>query len=200
LLPGTRLAAERDRWGLVASPEPPYEILQTGAQTFEELETASRLSRAVDRFYNPPELHPVAAEAARRLPRFWEDLVAFAGDALAEPSAPSLENRFRTLDNFLAGRLDGLRHALHYAWLKHGFSAQHGLSAARPWKGPLPGNAVLVEGRPAAGGVRIFAADLDQRYAFVYARQRPAAAIYRLPPSEGSNLHRLLPKSLDGQA
>jgi hypothetical protein len=95
-------------------------------------------------------------------------------------AAPSLENRFRLLDAFFLDRNAVLRHALHYAWLKHGFSAQHGICRAVPWKGPIPESAILVEGGAALRPARVFRVDLDRSYLFAYARERPAAAVYRL--------------------
>jgi len=98
----------------------------------------------------------------------------------ASPFAPSLENRFRWLDSVFQGQTVSLIHALHYAWLKHGFSAQHGICRAFPWKGPIPESAVLVEGEAVVRPARVFRANLDQSYLFAYAQERPAAAVYRL--------------------
>ena len=192
LLPGTRLAAEKDRWQIVAAPEPPYEVLRTATMTMDDLETARGLSNLVDWFYNVPELQALIVAATRRIPGFWKELILFGGSVALAVAAPSLENRFRLLDDFFRDRDAGngrdagsdrdllLRHALHYAWLKHGFSAQHGICRAFPWKGPIPGSAVLVEGEAAVRPARVFRADLDRSYLFVYARERPAAAVYRL--------------------
>jgi len=37
LLPGTRLAVEKDRWQIVAAPEPPYEVLRTATMTTDDI-------------------------------------------------------------------------------------------------------------------------------------------------------------------
>ena len=108
------------------------------------------------------------------------NLVSTASAMAFAVAAPSLENRFRLLDDFFRDRDAELRHALHYAWLKHGFSAQHGICRAVPWKGPIPESAVLVEGAAVMRPTRVFRADLDRSYLFAYARERPAAAVYRL--------------------
>lgn len=180
LLPGTRLAAEKDHWQIVAAPEPPYEVLRTATMTMADLETARGLSRLADWFYNVPELRALMVDATRRIPGFWKELILFGGSVVLAVAAPSLENRFRLLDDFFRGRDLLLRHALHYAWLKHGFSAQHGICRAFPWKGPIPESAVLVEGEAAVRPARVFRADLDRSYLFAYARERPAAAVYQL--------------------
>ncbi|MFH1476306.1 MAG: radical SAM protein [Verrucomicrobiota bacterium] len=180
LLPGTRLAAETDRWQIIAAPEPPYEILRTATMTMADLETARGLSNLVDWFYNVPELRALMVDATRRIPEFWRALILFGGTMAFAVTAPSLENRFRLLDAFFRDRDLLLRHALHYAWLKHGFSAQHGICRALPWKGKIPESAVLVEGEATVRFARVFRADLDRSYLFAYARERPAAAVYRL--------------------
>jgi hypothetical protein len=180
LLPGTRLARERDRWQMVAAPQPPYEVLQTSTMSAEDMDAARSLSNRVDWFFNIVELRPVILLATRSMPRFWEDLV-MTGERIPEsPFAPSLENRFRWLEGVFQGKAVALIHALHYAWLKHGFSAQHGICRAFPWKGPIPESAVLVEGAAAVRPARVFRADLGRSYLFAYARERPAAAVYRL--------------------
>jgi len=198
LLPGTRLTAEKEQWRIVAAPEPPYEVLRTATMTMADLETARGLSNLVDWFYNVPELQALMVAATRQIPEFWQELILFGGNMAFAVGAPSLENRFRLLDDFFRGRPAGsgrnadngreadsgrdlgLRHALHYAWLRHGFSAQHGICPASPWKGPIPESAVLVEGAIVVRPARVFRADLDQSYLFLYARERPAAAVYRL--------------------
>jgi radical SAM superfamily enzyme YgiQ (UPF0313 family) len=52
LLPGTRLAQQRDRYGIVAQPAPPYELISSNDWTAEEMDLCRRLSAAVDLFYN----------------------------------------------------------------------------------------------------------------------------------------------------
>lgn len=180
LLPGTRLAAEQAQKQIVAAPEPPYEVLRTASMTMADLETARGLSNFVDWFYNVPELQPLMIAATRSMPEFWKELILFGGGSPFAVAAPSLENRFRLLNDLFGSRDAALRQALHYAWLKHGFSAQHGICAATPWKGLIPGSAVLVEGAPVVRPARVFRADLDRSYLFAYARERPAAAVYWL--------------------
>ncbi len=180
LLPGTRLVAKKNKWQIVAAPEPPYEVLRTTTMTVEDIETARILSNLVDWFYNVPELQELMIKATRRIAGFWKKLILSGGRRAWAGTAPSLENRFRLLDDFFRDRDATLKHALHYAWLRHGFSAQNGICRACPWKGPIPENAVLVEGAAIARPARVFRADLDRAYLFLYARERPAAAVYLL--------------------
>jgi radical SAM superfamily enzyme YgiQ (UPF0313 family) len=180
VLPGTRLSRARDRLGLTASPEPPYEALQTPTMSAGDLETARALGNLVDWFFNARELREVVLLAAGMLPCFWEELAVACVDNVSSPFAPSLENRFRWLNDFFRGRPPALNHALHYAWMKHGFSAQHGICAASVWKGEIPPNAKLVEGAAAAFSARRFLVPLAQPTLFAYGREKRAVAIYRL--------------------
>ena len=52
ILPGTRLAQQRDRHGLVAQPAPPYEIIRSPSWSEQDLQRARILAAAVDIFYN----------------------------------------------------------------------------------------------------------------------------------------------------
>lgn len=184
LLPGTALARNCARWHLRAAPEPPYEVLKTDTMSFEELDTARALSQVVDWFYNAPALQDTVVKASSFCPQLWEDLVGLCAQYAKTHAAPSLENRFRILDRYFEGRAPALTRALHYAWLKHGFSPQNGICATRPWKEPIPPQAILVEGDPAAPVSRIYCADLAAPYLFVFGPDRRAAAIYRLPAND----------------
>jgi hypothetical protein len=64
LLPGTRLADEREKWGLVASPEPPYEIIRTAAMSEDDVFVAHWLSKLVDWFYGADQLRGVVQQAS----------------------------------------------------------------------------------------------------------------------------------------
>lgn len=63
VLPGTVMRRNVEEWGIIYSPFPPYEVLQTTSISATELQTARRLSRLLDGFYN--------ALAWRNLTRKW---------------------------------------------------------------------------------------------------------------------------------
>ena len=185
LLPGTRLASECGRWGMVASPEPPYEILRTDTMGVGELEVARRLVRVVEWFYNPPDFRSLLVEASRATPGFWPALLDRAARMLDAAEAPGLEPRYRLLAEYFDRHGPArLRQGLGYQWLKRGFSVMHGIAGAAPWRGPIPKEAELVEGDPAEPVARAFRADLDRPHIFAFGRRadiRSAVAIYRLP-------------------
>ena len=52
LLPGTKLDQKRKEFGLIASPEPPYEVTETPSLRADELAALHRLETAFDRLYN----------------------------------------------------------------------------------------------------------------------------------------------------
>ncbi len=52
VLHGTRLAQQRDRYGINAQPDPPYELISSNNWSVEEMDLSRRLAAAVDLFYN----------------------------------------------------------------------------------------------------------------------------------------------------
>jgi hypothetical protein len=190
LLPGTRLAAERDRFRLAAAPEPPYEVLRTPDMSEQDLARAERLALLADGLYNTPELHPIFRRAAARMPGLWTELTEAPDLPSDMPETGwSLEARYRFLFTRLAGHPD-LQHDLAYAWLKHGFSAPRGLVPARPWKAAVPAEAILLEGEASRPAARLWLAQTDPPLLFAYGRgpDRSAQAIYRLPQAECSRI------------
>jgi len=178
VLPGTQLSGEREKFGIIAAKEPPYEILQTATMSHDDLVTAQRLSNLVDWFYNAPELKQPLIEAVKQISGFFGLFCAFCGDRAEASHAPALENRFRLLEQFCRINAPALIFKLGYAWLKWGLSAQHGICRATQWKKPLPEEAVLVEGDARATPRRIYLAELERPYLFVYGhdpRRRPCA-------------------------
>jgi hypothetical protein len=183
LLPGTALARDREQYGLVAAPEPPYEILSTPQMTSADLNGAREFSKLLDWFHNASALQEAVHTANQLLPDFWEALHAFCRPLTDFGPCPGLEERFRMLDRFLADRCAPARQRLHFAWMKHGFSPRRGICRAQPRRGPLPVNAVLVEGDADAGVAREYSVRLDGEYVFRYSDRngdRRATAVFRL--------------------
>ena len=180
VLPGTRLAREAGKLGIIASPAPPYEVLRTAEMSHDELAVSERLSRLVDWFYNPRELHRFFIAALEADPKLPENLADYALKETAAVQAPALENRFRLLEAYCRGKLPALVPRLAYEWLKWGLSPQNGICRAVPWKKPLPAGAMLVEGAGFPEPGRIYLAGLEKPYLFVYSRSsgRRPCAIY----------------------
>ncbi|MBC2396502.1 anaerobic magnesium-protoporphyrin IX monomethyl ester cyclase [Clostridium tetanomorphum] len=52
LLKGSKMREEKEKWGMVHSPYPPYEILKTKDISYEELLKLKRVEEMVDKYYN----------------------------------------------------------------------------------------------------------------------------------------------------
>ncbi|MHC1721375.1 MAG: B12-binding domain-containing radical SAM protein [Clostridiaceae bacterium] len=52
LLKGSKMLEEAELWGIVYSPEPPYEILKTKDISYEELISLKRVEEVLDKYYN----------------------------------------------------------------------------------------------------------------------------------------------------
>lgn len=52
LLKGTPMIREKDNWGMVCSPYPPYEILKTKDISYSEICTLKGVEKLVDKYYN----------------------------------------------------------------------------------------------------------------------------------------------------
>jgi len=182
VLPGTQLREDMEKFGIIAAGEPPYEILQTATMSHGDLVAAQRLSNLVDWFYNPPELQQSLIAVVKLVPAFFERFADFGGKLTGAVQAPALENRFKMLEQFCRLNAPALIPRLGYAWLKCGLSAQHGICRTTQWKKPLPNEAVLVEGDDHAPPRRIYLAELERPYLFVYGQypRRQASAVYVL--------------------
>lgn len=180
LLPGTPFSQNPERWGLVASPIPPYEIRQTPSMTGHDLTCSDALSRMLDWFYNTPVFRDIVQMAVSLEPgfitRFLDLFVGLSGDGIC----PDLEQRFRLIERVLPV---SLKRTLHYRWYRMGFSPKLGPCAASAWKKPIPPEAELVEGDAAAEVIRVFRVELDVAHLFCYGRgsrgERAVVAVYR---------------------
>lgn len=52
LLKGTDMRKESDKWGMVYSPYPPYEILKTNHISYKEIIILKRIEKMIDKYYN----------------------------------------------------------------------------------------------------------------------------------------------------
>jgi radical SAM superfamily enzyme YgiQ (UPF0313 family) len=82
LLPGTRLAQQRNSYGIKAQQDPPYELISSSNWTVEEMELCRRLATAVDLFYNTGRavaFFPAIVQALQIRPStLFEDFFAWA--------------------------------------------------------------------------------------------------------------------------
>lgn len=146
VLPGTALAAQARALGVVAAPDPPYDVMRTPHMSVDDLEHAARLARVLDLFYNTHPLQCAVRTAASRDDRFFRDMLGWADAERASLHGLGIEKRFRHLHRFLADRDRDASEMLERAWMRHGLSPHDGLATAAPWKSALPSDARCIEG------------------------------------------------------
>lgn len=82
VLPGTRLAQQKDRHGLIAQENPPYEIISSTSWSATDLKKSSLLAAATDLFYNSGRAvayFPAILAALQTTPStFFEEFCAWA--------------------------------------------------------------------------------------------------------------------------
>ena len=122
VLPGTEMRRLASEWGLSYSPLPPYEVLKTPDITPDELQTARRLSRLLDGYYNTPAWQ----EVTRSLILHDNDFLHAFLDELAwqgiidQPL--SLERRGILLYDFCQKHYPDFTLTVSQAWIEAGLS------------------------------------------------------------------------------
>ncbi len=181
LLPGTPLAGNPGKWGLKASPLPPYQVLSTREMTAEDLAQTDRWSKILDWFYNQDALRGSVVAGVQVIPGFLDELARRVGERAGFSVCPNLEDRFLIMDGLLAGEPQD---RLRYRWYRMGFSTRHGPCASLSWKAALPEGAFLVEGDAAVHVSRMVRVELATPHIFCYgtgsAGERAVVAVYRL--------------------
>lgn len=183
LLPGTPLARNPERWGLVSLSVPPYAVQETPGMSPLDLARADRLSKVLDWFYNVDALRDLIVAGVAGDPEFMERFEHWVGEQIGYAECPDLEARFRVLEGFLAPGGKDLIERLRYRWYRLGFSTRHGPCSYSPWKRALPGSAILVEGNSAARYSRICRVELGTPHFFCYGAgprgERSVVAVWR---------------------
>jgi len=116
ILPGTRLAENREKYGIKAQSEPPYELLSSANWTEEDLLLCKRLSSAVEIFYNTGRavaFFPAIVQALKVNPsELFENFFAWAtrqeGVATnleTEPDNLTEDDAYRLIQGFLCDQL-----------------------------------------------------------------------------------------------
>lgn len=122
LLPGTEMRRRAEELGIQYSPLPPYEVLQTREISVSELQTARRLSRLLDGFYNAPAWQELTRELILHdeqfLRRFLEHLTR--ADLIDQPM--SLEKRGLILYEYCKENYPAYRTKASLAWIEAGMS------------------------------------------------------------------------------
>ncbi|HRN22457.1 MAG TPA: DUF4080 domain-containing protein, partial [Prevotella sp.] len=122
LLPGTEMRHRADELGIRYSPLPPYEVLQTGEISVGELQTARRLSRLLDAFYNTPAWQELTRELILNDRRFLYRFLAYLTEANLIDQPMSLERRGLVLYEYCKQYYPDYRTQASIAWIEAGMS------------------------------------------------------------------------------
>lgn len=122
LLPGTEMRRRADKLGICYSPFPPYEVLKTNEISVDELQTARRLSRLLDSFYNTPAWQAITREMILDNPAFLTGFLEYLTQMNLIDQPLSLEKRGLILYEYCKQYYPDFRLKASIAWIEAGMS------------------------------------------------------------------------------
>lgn len=122
LLPGTEMRRRADELGICYSPFPPYEVLKTNEISVDELQTARRLSRLLDSFYNTPAWQGITREMVLDNPAFLTEFLEYLTQMNLIDQPLSLEKRGLILYEYCKQHYPDFRLKASIAWIEAGMS------------------------------------------------------------------------------
>lgn len=122
LLPGTAMRREAEELGIRYSPLPPYEVLATNEISTGELQTARRLSRLLDGFYNTPAWQALTRELILDDPSFLHKFLDHLTRINLIDQPMSLEKRGLILYEYCKMAYPAYRLQASIAWIEAGMS------------------------------------------------------------------------------
>lgn len=122
LLPGTEMRRRAGELGIRYSPLPPYEVLQTNEISTGELQTARRLSRLLDAFYNTPAWQGLTRELMLKEEGFLPHFLEYLTEANLIDQPMSLEKRGLVLYEYCRKHLPHYQTQASIAWIEAGMS------------------------------------------------------------------------------
>lgn len=122
LLPGTEMRRRAEELGIQYSPLPPYEVLQTREISVSELQTARRLSRLLDGFYNASAWQELTRELILHDELFLRHFLEHLTRANLIDQPMSLEKRGLILYEYCKQHYPAYRTKASLAWIEAGMS------------------------------------------------------------------------------
>ncbi len=122
VLPGTDMRRRAEEWGVSYAPLPPYEVLETRETTAAELQTAARLSRLLDGFYNAKPWRKVVRRLIVESPLFLRQLLDYLTGAGVIDTPLSMERRGLMLYDFCKTHYPHRLARVSEAWIEAGMS------------------------------------------------------------------------------
>lgn len=122
LLPGTYMRNHAAELGIRYSTYPPYEVLQTNEISSAELQTARRLSRLLDAFYNTPAWQNVTRRLILDQEGFLHRFLGYLTEANLIDQPMSLEKRGFVLYEYICRQAPEYAADMSIAWIEAGMS------------------------------------------------------------------------------
>lgn len=122
LLPGTEMRRRAEEWGIRYSPLPPYEVLRTDDISVDELQTARRLSRLLDGFYNTAAWQAITRRLMLENHDFLHRFLEYLTDRNLIDQPMSLEKRGLMLYEFCCTYYPAYQTMVTVAWIEAGMS------------------------------------------------------------------------------
>lgn len=122
LLPGTYMRNHAAELGIRYSTYPPYEVLQTNEISSAELQTARRLSRLLDAFYNTPAWQNVTRRLILEQEGFLHRFLDYLTEANLIDQPMSLEKRGLVLYEYICRQAPEYAADMSIAWIEAGMS------------------------------------------------------------------------------
>lgn len=144
LLPGTDMRNRANELGIRFSPLPPYEVLATREITPDELQTARRLSRLLDGFYNAKPWQEITCRLIVEKEDFLVNFLTYLTDKDMIDQPMSMEKRGLTLYEFCKMHYSDYLLEVTIAWIEGGMSLKKSPAETVKTKRQTPPNAWVV--------------------------------------------------------
>ncbi len=142
VLPGTYFREKSRETGLIHSPVPPYEILNTKHITYDQLNRCMILSKILESWYNDPRWRKIFREIVLEYPDFLRELTEFLSGTGFLTRLYSFESKSELLYDYCKTRYPSVLGALSAGWVLNGLSLKKEPAAIlRPWISRCPENA-----------------------------------------------------------
>ena len=129
ILPGTKILYDLEKYSIVYSHNPPYDVMKTSSMDVLQILQVKILSRLLDLFYNHASLHPVMLCASGEDPQIFLRLAEpFLRKKINTDSLMNLKRRFLFLDGFFSENGAGVKvkTQLCFQWLLAGYPVNEG--------------------------------------------------------------------------
>ena len=122
MLPGTAIRHNADKYGLLFSPMPPYEVIQTPYISAAEMQQARRLSRLLDAYYNTEAWQEVTRDIMLAEQNFIPLFLEHLTELMLIDQPMSIEKRGLLLYKFVCEHFPEHSTLVVIAWIRAGLS------------------------------------------------------------------------------